>query len=248
MRHEAKQETGHHMRDPRFLKITNPSLGRLGSSALAAILLILGSASAPAQDDPIRDCRLAMRARQAWQQDPALANVIHLGVTVRAGTATIWGAVPSAELARRAETLVRDIQGIFEVRNELHVEVPNDPIVEFLRTPNPRSAQKIEPQWIQANRQPAQLMSSAPAPTNGVALLPPITLQGLQPTGNATSADLAAAIQLLQQPEPRFWSIHAEVQGGVVRLRGSSGHREDLFELAQRISRLAGVERVVVDR
>src|SRR5262245_38312700 len=185
MRHEAMQETGHHMREPRFLTITNASLGRLGSSALAAILLILGSASAPAQDDPIRDCRLAMRARQAWQQDPGLANVIHLGVTVRGGTATIWGAVPSAELARRAETLVREVQGIFEVRNELHVDVPNDPIVELLRTPSPRSARTKEPQWIQAHRQPAQLMSGASAPTSGVALLPPLTLQTSPPADNA---------------------------------------------------------------
>lgn len=212
----------------------------LRSASLLALLLT--TAPAFAQPGGL-DTRLTMRARQTLQQDPALAILPELRVTVRNGVATLWGAVPNSDIARRAETMLRQLTGVTEVCNDLHVQSPTDPMVAFLKQGEGDNGRA----WIMTNR-PAALMSrpeDEPGADKGVALLlPPISLQAAPAA--PVDADPATALTRLRQAEPRFHGVQAEVRGGIVWLRPVNARAEDVFELARIASTLRGVERVIV--
>lgn len=242
-------------------RIAPPSTLRSWIALAAPLLLLAATSKAIAQPagedtpgslltplanaDPARDCRMTLRARQAVQNDPALAGITHIGVSVRSGVACLWGSVSSSEAARRAEVLVRQVPGIFEVRNEIHVESPDDPLVMFLRSNRAgKVARAPSPQWVSANRPTGLLLSRPEEPTpppNGVTLLPPITL--VLP---AADPDLIGRITAIQQSDPKFLGVVADVQNGVVRLGGTVTRWEEIFALARSISLLPGVERVIL--
>src|SRR5262249_39477250 len=108
--------------------------------------------------------------------------------------------------------------------------------------------------WILANRPPVLLTgrpednASSSVPTgNGVALLPPIVLGAPQVTSNqVTPSELAAAIQKIRDSDRRFQEMLPDVVGGVVSLRGMSQSWEDIFDFAERIAHVPGVERVIL--
>ncbi|MBL8798126.1 MAG: BON domain-containing protein [Planctomycetia bacterium] len=225
------------------------------------------AAPALAEKDPLHDTRLTIRARQAIQQDPALAELKTINVSVRANVATLWGSVPSRDLSRRAETKVRQVQGVFEVKNELHVQGPDDSMARFMQTPPRQPSGSSERLWFMANRPPALLtgrpedldtkLGSPPSSdSNGVALLPPIRLgapeQPPAPTVVAPQAapapapDLGLALERLRQAEPRFWNLRAEVEGRAVRIVGRAARTEDAFDFAHAVSRVPDVERVIL--
>jgi osmotically-inducible protein OsmY len=84
------------------------------------------------------DCRLTLYARQALNGDSLLAD-LNLGVTVRDHVATLWGPIPSRQLAGRAVERLRTVQGIAEVINDLRVETREEPLDFFPRpTPPPK--------------------------------------------------------------------------------------------------------------
>jgi hypothetical protein len=58
---------------------------------------------------------------------------------------------------------------------------------------------------------------------------------------------LVETLEYLRRSNERFMPVRFEVQGGVVRLWGNAASGEDVFTLAQQVSRLPGVERVVVE-
>jgi hypothetical protein len=64
----------------------------------------------------------------------------------------------------------------------------------------------------------------------------------------APSPALSAAIERLRQDDPRFRGIQAEVRGGLVLVRGGDTPGEHVMAFAQAVTRLPGVERVVVQR
>ena len=68
--------------------------------------------------DPLRDVAQTMKARKLLADDPDLA-VWNISVTVQNRVATLWGPVPSAEVAFRAELCVKSMVELSEVRNEL---------------------------------------------------------------------------------------------------------------------------------
>lgn len=217
----------------------------LRSASLLALLL--AAAPAFAQSSGL-DTRLTLKARQVLQREPALAILPELRVTVRNGVATLWGAVPNSEIARQAETLLRQTAGVSDVRNDLHVQSPTDPMVAFLKQNEGETGRA----WIMTAR-PASLMSRpedlAATSEKGISLLPPITLQAPGATpARAVEApgDPAAAIARLRQSQPRFQGVQAEVRDGVVWLRPVGARAEDVFEMARLVSTIAGVERVVV--
>jgi osmotically-inducible protein OsmY len=253
----------------------HPSIPRSWIALAALLLLLAGSFKASAQPavegtlgalqsplttpspltktDPVLDCRTTLRARQAVQNDPALAGITHLGVSVRSGVACLWGAVSSPEAARRAEMLVRQVPGIVDVRNEIQVQNADDPLVQFLRLNRAgKVARAPSPQWVSANRPTGLLLSRAEEPTpppstnvsnggNNITLLPPIAL--VLPSADP---DLMGRINALQQSEPKFLGTVADVQSGVVRLGGFVSRWEDIMALARKVSQLPGVERVIL--
>jgi hypothetical protein len=100
-----------------------------GPSGLAPVF-----AAGPSVSGQERDNQLSLMARQTLLQDETLAPW-NLGVRVTQRGATLWGAVPSAALARRAESKLRALPGMLEVRSELRIELPEGQ----LPGPAPRS-------------------------------------------------------------------------------------------------------------
>ena len=66
------------------------------------------------------------------------------------------------------------------------------------------------------------------------------------PVSHEVHVDLAGEIDRLRKGNDRFRRVEYTVNGGVVHLRGSIQRGEDLMELAQAVSHLPGVERVIV--
>ncbi len=241
------------------------ALPRYSLSFLAVTLLAVSNAAASGrstldEDAASRDCRLTLKARQAFQQDAALARLA-LGITIQSGSAVIWGTAPSAETIRRAEERLRTVPGITRVRSEVQVLAPTDPLAEFLTRP-PAPTPVSPPMLSSAFQGPATLTSrwadgavelpfDAPLPkaeAPRVTLMAPQLLPGT-PTNPRTASkppaeSLPAQVEQLQRSDPRFRGIQVEVTGGVVRLRGTVARAEDGMELAAKISRLPGVERV----
>lgn len=90
--------------------------------ALACVRCDAGVLGAgPATPRPLApDLALTIQARGMLLRDPELAP-LNVGVRVRNGIATLWGPVPSAETAFKAEICLRGLVELLEVRNELHV-------------------------------------------------------------------------------------------------------------------------------
>jgi osmotically-inducible protein OsmY len=162
---------------------------------------LLGASGAERTSPPAAltgDWQLALRARQALLKDVAL-NGLNLGVQVRGGTATVWGSVPSAAVARRALELVRQVPGVSEVRSELRVESPDDPLYEWLQQTAPRQQTSlaeslaVETPLVPAlTSRPVQRRQPAPdLAASGAVLLPAILFPD-QPTGPAGPAAVPA--------------------------------------------------------
>jgi hypothetical protein len=223
-----------------------------------------------------RECQLALFAREALLRDETLAP-LNLGVTVRGEVATLWGTVPSAALARRAEEWVRRVPGLAQVDNELRIAALDDLSTEFPdpSAPNPRQGlqepakrwdhpaplvSRGEESWPQSNK----INASCPA------LMPPIQGPGASPPGRAERGEGGSAktwssfepvlnvvsfpptiveyLERLRRSNERFRPIRFEVQGGVVRLWANTAKGEDVFTLAQQAARFPGVQRVIVER
>jgi osmotically-inducible protein OsmY len=80
------------------------------------------------------DCQLALFARDRLFGDEVLGP-LNLGVTVRAGVATLWGTVPSPALAHRAQERIRTVPGLARVKNDLRISNLDEDTAEFLKGP-----------------------------------------------------------------------------------------------------------------
>ncbi len=223
---------------------------RLLPIAARALLVLLALVCPPAgaQEDGKRDCFITVRVRQALLKEPALAP-LNLGVSVREGVATIYGSVPSAALARLAREKVTNVQGVLEVRSELEIRSPDDPLSELLQRlqgaqapPDFPSHERYPPPgWLTSrwgDREPPA------APSLGVSLMPPVVLDPVPRT--SPKVDLAQAVERARRQDARFRRLWAEVRDGIVRLSGMAERREDVMLLAEQISRLPGVSRVII--
>ena len=123
-------------------------------------LLAAAKPQATSSDSSEYDNQLDLRARKVFLEDAELARH-NLGVTVRDSTVTIWGVVPSESLARRATEKLRQIPGVAEVRSDLRIEPPDDPIVEFLGLLKLRASHLLKtavfPRFYDLRRNPPHL-------------------------------------------------------------------------------------------
>ena len=214
---------------------------------LASLPLVCGAGPAEEQDT-----RLTFEARRALFEDPALAPY-NVGVRVQDRVATLWGAVPSAAHARRAVGRVRSLPRLTGVRSELRVDPDLKPPRRDVESrPEPSRAGPRRPLTLVGGSVPlpparvsSREVSPKPRPAedrpaNGkrVLVLPAFVVgEGPPP--------LERSINRLRR-ELRFQGLFVAVDRGVVYLRGPTSRAEALFELAQIISRMPGVERVVV--
>jgi hypothetical protein len=244
----------------------SPTAGRRRAQQLALATLVLladlGLASHGAAGPTTeRDLRQTVRARQVLLEDPELA-ALNLGVTVRDRAATLWGPVPSVELALKAERALRNLFELTAVRNDLELsrageanEVPQIPggptsLPDKLPPALPRLQHGASIVFDKASltvRPPTRLTPKKPAPD---LVLPRIDVPARMPlapeqTANAAK-DLEATLDALLQSKEAYRSIAFTVRGGRVYLRGA-GHAADiLHELARTISHLPGVDGVTV--
>jgi osmotically-inducible protein OsmY len=198
-------------------------------------------------DDLTRDSLLTLAARTHLARDAALAP-LNLGVSVRNGVATLWGAVPSSDLARQARDRLRQLRGVAEVRDELTVTTPEGERVvppSVLAQPAPPAEPRRTGPAVQPGPVRARPAARRP-PSEAVSLSAPVPLTG-PPPAREPAEDLSSSLRAAQQSEPRFRAVRLELRQRVVYLRGSLAQGRDVMDLAQRVSRIPGVERVVLD-
>jgi osmotically-inducible protein OsmY len=90
-------------------------------SLLLALLIVTPALARPG-DTPLdlRDVEISVHVRQALMHDPEVGP-LNLGVSVLYNQATLWGRVPSRELADRALRIVEDVRGVYQVKDDLRV-------------------------------------------------------------------------------------------------------------------------------
>jgi hypothetical protein len=226
----------------------------------------LGAAD-PADQAAYQDLRHTIQARTLLLQDRDLGP-LNLGVRVKDRVVHLWGPVPSLDLMFRAVQLLQRVPDFLEVRNQLHVETPDDTPAQLLPAFVPPASSpptavpgfsREDEDWRGAfNRRradgpalvvPAEHVRLRPA--QGVdgpdtMILPAIAVPGA-PAVQGAPGPLADAVRRLRQSDARYQGVQAEVRGGQVFLHGSVGDWQDVYDLATAIRRLAAVERVVLD-
>src|SRR5262249_41497419 len=97
----------------------------------AAALVCAAAGSNPVRAGEAEDLALTLAGRKVLAQDKTLA-AFNIGVRVENGAATLFGVIPTANAAARAEAALKSVSGIKAVTNELHRLPPDDPIGESM--------------------------------------------------------------------------------------------------------------------
>ena len=224
--------------------------------AVAAVPPGPGAAAEPARVSA-DDWALTLRARKALRRDERLGP-LNVGVTVRDGTARLWGPVPTDDLARRAREVVAAVPGVRGVASEVVVRPGPEPAPESGVAARPRPSDPVEP--LPAVADPTAAVSRfeeprpdppaepAPAVAPPATLDPPAALPTLPAAAPVSvvkkeSAELAIAAEAIRQADPRYRGLRVTFEGGVARVSGSA-RPSHAWELAEALSQLPGVERV----
>src|SRR5947209_18381545 len=117
-------------------------------ACFATVCLLLPAAAARAQDAIDGDIWHTLLARTALAKDEQLSP-LNLGVRVRNRVATLWGAVPSPELAKRAVERLKALEDLREVRNQMDLDE------EGLAPPRPAVRPPYLPESLPDNLSPA---------------------------------------------------------------------------------------------
>jgi osmotically-inducible protein OsmY len=216
-----------------------------------ALALLTFAVQARADDVTARDLDHEMLAWQALQSDPKLGP-LNLCVKVRDRVATLWGPVPTRDLAERAVNTLRKLPEIASVRNQMMLQFAEDTVYPPMQLMPPRpgpapltdSSEKLA--W-----QPALPEAPGPGPKN-VAMSPPVTAPVsrakdiVAPADPPDTAAVSSAVQSLIQSDERFARIRYEVKQGKVYLGGAVYRWSDLRELSLAVTNIPGVEAAVL--
>ena len=129
----------------RFAMIPSP----IRSLALTALAGTFAFSAAPAADPAtlrspaISDVVLARSALAALDADPVLREV-NLLVSVVDRVAVVGGPVASADRGKRAESIVRRVPGIVEVKNRCFVQESPDPLLRAMSERYPATARHVQ--------------------------------------------------------------------------------------------------------
>ncbi|MCI0461978.1 MAG: BON domain-containing protein [Gemmataceae bacterium] len=244
----------------------------IACAAVVGLLLLPPPRTARADDSAWLDLKYELLARRLLLADNALAD-LDLGVRVRNRVATLWGTVPSAELARHAVTRVKSMPELISVRSELFVDgsapsrpkpapaapphpgwqfrLPGRPQAVLTKgpaTPVPKSPPvKWEPSPTggEGSASQASTPSAVPVGSSPAAVAPPAVPQ-VPVAAEPTSAGIERAVRQLVQGRERYRRLRVEVVGERVFLSGSVRRWEDVHELSRAIARLPGVSGVTL--
>jgi osmotically-inducible protein OsmY len=244
---------------------------------LALLLAVTASArSAPPWESDrleVRDVELTLLARRAVHQDSELARC-NLGVSVRQGEATVWGSVPTRDLASHALAVVGRVRGVYKVRSDLLVAGGHEEALESLLAGLASGPSNSDPvPWYQSSdrgtggsfaerlgdlpgeSKPQEVINAHPPlsawlPHPGVTLLRPMPVTNpvarieAQPEDRSTGGDLREAVERVLSGDERFHDIRVEINNGIVLLSGRVRRPENLVELWRAVSPLPGVRSV----
>ncbi len=230
---------------------------------LVGAVFLLAGASAQAgsgrtDDDMGRDLRQTMDARKLLAEEPEL-EAINIGVTVRNRVATLWGPVPSAEVAFRAELVLRSMFELTAVRNELFVSELVEPMRKPLRIESPpRGVPELAPPKLpplprvlpgapgvltatKSDRPvPQGPAKEKSAPADSLPRIPPIETKISAGTFDG-DAVIALAVRTLLSENASFREVQFIVKDGRVYLRTLGSDTDALRQAAQAVSRLPNV-------
>jgi hypothetical protein len=215
---------------------------------------------APRED--VRDWVLSNQARRVLLKDEQIAS-FNVGLTVKDRVATIWGTLPSAEVGKRAEEMLKKINGIASVVNECKIVPPANPVpqqvadaVKRLQENDTVDGRPMPPPVATTGRQvvakPAPEMLP-PKPVNdphearlpplpaapGAVLLQPVFASEVRETG-------FDSVEGVRNSEPRFKEVALDVKGGVVKINGRVSKMKDAWDLAERLNNVNGVRQVIL--
>jgi hypothetical protein len=237
----------------------------------SGLLLLALPGAARAGDSDWLDLKYELLARRVILEDQDLAG-LDLGVRVRNRVATLWGTVPSRELAWHAVTRLQGMPELLSVRSELFIDdsaprrvkpspappprpggefrVPARPQTVLTKGPSPPVPKpppvKWEPSPAGPEGPPQESKPSAvpvgSSPAAVVPTLPPAVPVAAEPA----PADIERAVRHLILGQERYRRLRIEVVGERVFLSGTVRRWEDLHELARAIARLPGVAGVTL--
>jgi osmotically-inducible protein OsmY len=237
------------------MSLTMKAFVRSITTSVVFALLSMSAQAGPVGKaaDPVRDQAQTMKARGVLFMDPALA-AYNIGVIVQDRTATLWGPVPSAEVAFRAELCLRGMPELREVRNDLMVHEAIQPIRGPVNLePAPGNAPRVLPELL-----PPELPREVRTPMGAPAVLTgmssaekPSAPQAKVKPANASHAsgsqNLTAEIASLLLSNNRFQPVQFVVEDGRVYLRSTQPQQSDVLqEAARAIARLPNVKGVVI--
>jgi osmotically-inducible protein OsmY len=233
---------------------------------LGAVFLLGAAASAQAgqsrfDGDAARDVRQTMEARKLLADEPEL-EAFNIGVSVHNRVATLWGPVPSIEVAFRAELVLRTMFELTAVHNELFVSELVEPMKKKpLRIDNPpRRLPDVVPPKLPAL---PRLLPGAPGVLMGTENKRPVS----QPTAKEkpmpvlprieanipapappvdADTQLTSAVRNLLTANAGFRQVQFIVKDGRVYLRTTGSDLDALHEAARAVSRLPNVAGVVL--
>jgi osmotically-inducible protein OsmY len=233
---------------------------------IAGLVFLFAVASAQAgqnriDGDEARDVRQTMEARKLLADEPEL-EACNIGVSVQNRVATLWGPVPSIEVAFRAELVLRTMFELTAVRNELFVSELVEPIKKKpLRIDNPpQLLPDLAPPKLPAL---PRLMPGAPGVLMGtetkrpasqptvkekpLPVLPRIEAIVPAPAPAADGdAQLTSAVRNLLAENAAFRQVQFIVKDGRVYLRTTGPETDALHEAARTVARLPNVAGVVL--
>jgi hypothetical protein len=234
------------------------------ASALAAALILCAAPAlaAPRLSFPsLRDMQTAINARRALLADPKLSR-LNLSVSVRDGVATLWGPVPNADVGRQAAAKIAGVRGIQQVKSDLYrlgptrdEDLPDLPFVYDAPTRSESASPDRDSGQINLTGRGNPAPPAGPLPPqHSVSLLAPLAAAEERSGAVAPAAAVAVApagpvmdgIARLRRAEERFRAIVVEVRDATVTVHLTGARGEDAMAFAQAISRLTGVERVLV--
>jgi hypothetical protein len=251
--------------------LTALALWRLSARLAVADVVAPRSGPVALRDESLGDFELMVFARQALQHDDQL-GALNLGVTVRGRVATLWGGIPSEELARRAEERLRHTTGIMAVHNELRVEPRREAKKNLFARPAspfggdteqagsllaPGSLTSLPGERVGISRSSFTPATEEGNPPEAMTVTPPLVITLRPPipepppledrkTTPVAAADLMAALERVRARESRFRQIRLDVQDGRVRLSGTVPQAGDMMAFAQLIAKVPGVKHVIV--
>jgi hypothetical protein len=259
-----------HARQPLLAEQPSRHWVRLWLLCLGGLLVVAGAGDnpLPGADSDIRlparsapslnEIEVTIRVRQALVTDPELKG-LNLFIRVQAGLATLCGPVPSLDLSRKAERIVRQVRGVYEVVNLLEVVASEEKPFDIpLKSEPPVQSESAmpfvrpNPRVTLAGRTPRDFPDLEggtepfpdPKPDKGVALLPPVA-QSAPPADPAET--VRAWITRVRQEDVRFRPIRVEVRDAQTLWVYDDPYRGDaVAALAARLRRIPGVRTVLI--